>query len=527
MPGRRLNDDERHLLEFWSNPPQTFPKALLRQVRVDGETNGLRGIQKLVMPFAFPFTAICGRNGVGKTTVIGLAAISSKVPLAWAVYWSNTRPKVRPSPGKGYAFSDFFHRRPGDPNFDGLRIGWVLIESGNEIEYTRQHSRGRWKRVADPSRHSSVTRFPQREIDVVPISRVLPPAEISAMRSAFKEHDLPPAEPLTDESLGKLSFILGKTYDSADTRTLRGLGLPTCRSGAVSYSGFHMGAGECAVITLLSRLQRIPTGGLLLVEELELGLHAEAQQRLVRSLIEVCLAKKLQIICTTHSEVILDSLPRQGRVLLRKAGADHEAITNVSTRFAIHEMAGNTQPELMIYAEDKFASVLIEESLPGNLRARVAIRDVGDKVTLARQAVAHLKMNMALRAVSIFDGDCTAAQIQGWISNERGAHEDLAPEWLALPGAGRNPERWVVDALELAAYRAEFAAQMNCSEGDASNHIESMRVQLDQHDSSFVLSGRTGLSEEDCRRRIIRSVVRSHPELDSLRTKVNELLGIH
>jgi hypothetical protein len=175
--------------------------------------------------------------------------------------------------------------------------------------------------------------------------------------------------------------------------------------------------------------------------------------------------------------------------------------------------------------EDKFAAVLVEESLPAASRSRVIIRDVGDRATLARQGVAHLKMNAQLQALNIFDGDCTQAEIEGWIKNETGGNQALQPEWLILPGAGVNPERWILDALHAPAYRTELASQLNCSNAEASGHVDAMHVQLDQHDSSFVLSGRTALEKDDCRRRMIRSVARLHPELDALRLRVGQLLG--
>ena len=130
---------------------------------------------------------------------------------------------------------------------------------------------------------------------------------------------------------------------------------------------------------------------MIVIEEIELGLHAEAQVRLIDVLLGYCRGKRIQIICTTHSEVILDALPRQARLLIRKAGDEHEAIGNVSTRFAIYEMAGRAQPELIVYTEDRFAAVLVEEALAGPRRARIEVRDVGSNVTLARQAVVRRK----------------------------------------------------------------------------------------------------------------------------------------
>lgn len=522
MPGRRLSHDERRLLEFWQNPPPNFNRPLLRQLRIEGGP-GLRGIRRIVVPIPYPFTAICGRNGVGKSTVLALAALSSRSTDAWRVYWGNTRPRTRPDARTGYSFADFFHRRRGDPPLDGLRIGWVLMSQGNEIEVQRQHIGNRWTRVADPGRHPNIANNLLREIDYVPMSRVLPSGELAAVRAAFAGAAAPQIEALNADSIAKLSYILGRAYDQAETRFVRGLGLPACRSGS-AYSGFDMGGGECSVITILSRLQIMPVGGLIVIEEIEVGLHAEAQARLVEVLLQVCQERRLQIVCTTHSEVILDNLPRQARVLLRRSGEDHEAIDNVSTRFAIHEMAGRAQPELLIYTEDRFAAVVIEEAITGAHRARVEIRDVGSNTTLARQSVAHLRMQANLRAISAFDGDCVAADIEGWIRDERAERHNLAPAWMILPGNNLNPERWIIQQLAAAEYRDELARELSCTNAVATAHIEAMQVQLDEHDAGHVLAQRTGLERDDARRRIIRSVARRHPQLDDLRNRVREAL---
>lgn len=522
MPGLKLSSAERTLQGFWDAPPANAARPLLRQIKIDGGP-GLRGIRQLVVPLQFPFTAICGRNGVGKSTVLALAALSGKSPQGWRVFWGNTRPRTQPDSRIDYAFSDFFHRRAGDPNIDGLTLGWVYIDRGNEFEVFERRVGARWRRVTDVGRHRTAPK-PTREVDFLPMSRVLPASEYGVVRSAFSRGRAETIAMLAPEQLEQLSYIMGRQYEEASTRTVRGITLPTCRSGQ-PYSGFDMGGGETSVITLLSRVQAMPNGGLMVIEEIELGLHAEAQARLVHVLMGICVRKRLQIVCTTHSEVILDRLPRQARVLLRRSGDDHEALTGVSTRFAIHEMSGEIQPELQIYSEDRLAAALIEEALDGAVRARVRVDDIGSNSTLARQAVSHLRTNGALRAISAFDGDCTEQDIANWIRSERGERNDLEPDWLILPGDGTPPETWLMEQLQQDEYVASLAAELNCEVAVAKGHIASMTVEIDHHNSAFTLAQRTGLNREDAARRLVRSVARNHPALDPLRGRIMELLG--
>lgn len=522
VPGRRLSSDEQRLKEFWDNPPQAFARPLLKQLRLEAP-NGLRGIHRLVVPFSFPITVICGRNGVGKSTVLALTALSSRPTAGWRVYWGNARPRTQPNARAEYSFSDFFHRRRGEAPLDGIAVTWVSMDRGNEIEVSVRCVEGRWTRIRDAGRHRGRAAAPVRAIDFVPVARVLPAIESGALRSAFLRNQRVTTETLSAASVADLSFIMGKQYQLAETDFVRGLGLARCQARA-RYSGFDMGSGESSVIVLLSRLQAAEVGGLIVIEEIELGLHAEAQARLAQVLMKHCIAKRLQIVCTTHSEAILDAVPRCARVLLRKNGDEHEAIQGVSTRFALHEMAGAPREELILYTEDRFAAAIVDQALAGPDRARIRICDVGSNSTLARQAVAHIRSGVALRALSVFDGDCTEAGVNSWIASERGERR-IFPDYVILPADGLTPEAWIIRELTAPAYLSAFAQELNCSEAIAQAHVEAMRVQLNLHGCAFTLSQRAGLDESSAQQTIIRSVARRHPGLDALRTRVRDLLA--
>lgn len=96
--------------------------------------------------------------------------------------------------------------------------------------------------------------------------------------------------------------------------------------GTLSYSEFHFGAGESSVIRMVSEIEAASQNALVLIEEIENGLHPVATRRMVEYLIDVALRKSIQSIFTTHSEDALMPLPseaiwssidgkaRQGRV---------------------------------------------------------------------------------------------------------------------------------------------------------------------------------------------------------------------
>ena len=201
-----------------------------------------------------------------------------------------------------------------------------------------------------------------------------------------------------------------------------------------------------------------------------------------------------------------------------------QATSAVSTRFAVHQMLGAVQPELEIITEDAFAAALVGEAIAGDLRPRVRIHDIGSNAVLARQAVANLRTRPDIACLSVFDGDCTEADVNGWIDSER-AERALHPSFLILPGNGVAPEKWVLQQLQVDAYRDLLALEIGCSAQIAAGHVAAMTVDLDHHDCGHTLHMRTGISRDEARRLVIKAVARSHPELDLLRARVKEMLG--
>ena len=319
-----------------------------------------------------------------------------------------------------------------------------------------------------------------------------------------------------------LSYIMSAHYQDAEILKTSHLTFANFET-EIPYSGFNMGGGEHCVAHLLYLMDRLPNYGLLVIEEIESCLHPQAQVRLAKVLVKICNQKKLQVICSTHSETFLDSLPRDARLLLRKGDAN-PVIEKPSTRFAISEMKGEAQPELTIYCEDRLAVTLIEEAMPYGERIRIKILDVGNNTTVVRQGVCHLRGNSPGRCLCILDGDTTQEQITGWIRSEANGNENVEPETTVLPGDGLPPEHWILEQLAIEDYRNQFARNLGCDRHVAQNHIDTINADLNHHDMVYTLSSLTGFDASDCRRRIAKSIALNHPAFNELRERIAQLL---
>lgn len=516
MPGRNLSDDERRLLSFWENPPNNLTRPLLRAIEIGGG-NSLRALSGVRIPFNYPITVVCGKNGTGKSTVLALAALAFHTPTNWYVPWTNARHRPsRSNEDRSYhIFPDFFVSGRHEQSPNGVQITWRYFHQGAEssVQFTKTESR--W---------GVYSRRPERELAYSPLSRIIAAYEMNSVREVFREPGAD-VETLTFDKQYRdyFSYIMGTNYSDVDVQRTDRLQFANCRT-ALRYSAFNMGAGENCVVGLLHLLKCLPVCGLLIVEEIESCLHPEAQARLAEVMVKICLKKKVQIICSTHSEVFIDALPRQARLLLTRLQGSNSVVEGPSTRFAIHEMKGEIQPELTIYCEDKAAAVLIEEMVSYADRRRLRIIDVGNNVTVVRQAVCHLRSGFPSRCLCILDGDCSVQDVEGWIESENGV-ANLRPEFEILPGDNLPPERWVLEQLAHEDYHIQFAEQLGCPRDQAAEHITEMMVNLNHHDMAFTLERRTGFDLMESRRRIMRSVARNHPKLDAIKARIAALLA--
>lgn len=513
MPGRTLNNIESKLKRLWDNPPQEQPFPQLRSIEV-WSPNGIRGVQSLRLPFKYPITAICGANGAGKTTALALAALAFHSPDGWYTHLGNANPKRNIGVRSYYRFGDFFKQGEGDSTIDQTRITWRYF-NGEEssIEFIKSD---RW---------GVYSRRPERPISYISLSRILPANETSGIVRNFINPDRTVGRTvLSTVFLNHLSSVMGRAYTSADVMDKKGLHFQNCSINTGTYTAFNMGGGESSVIALLCMLQTMPIGGVLVVDEIEAGLHLQAQRRLIDVLSQICLTKQIQIICSTHSEFFIDALPRAGRLLLKKTNNGHTVIENSSTRYAMYEMDGSCKPELIVYCEDLAAKAMLESALSHDLLVRLKIVPVGSDAKVVRQGVSHIRSDFDMRCLCVLDGDVNERNINRWINSERGERDDIDPDCLILPGDSLPPERWVVAQLFHQIYAENFSESFNCNIDVAEAHIEAMNVAADHHSIGFVLAQRVNLDEEQCLSRTMDAVAPSHPLLDEVRVRVEELL---
>lgn len=481
-------------------------KALLRRIQVS--KGNLRGISSLDISLNYPITAFAGVNGAGKSTILALACCA---------YHANKNAfKLPRRTHPYYTFSDFFiqHREEQAP--DGIEIYYSIAHDDWKKSESLPDGKGlgRQKRYKNKGgKWNDYDRRVNKTVIFLGIERIVPPSERSQSRSYSKSFaDVKPKgwEEKVREAVG---FILGKTYDDFRYLEHSRYSLPIVKVGSVTYSGFNMGAGENALFEIFSIIYSCGEKALLVMDEIELGLHARAQKLFMRKLKEVCKETGTQVICTTHSREIFECLPDDARFFVETVGGKTKLTGGISPDFAFAKMGAQAGTELEVLVEDDVGMSLLQAALSATTRTRIKIKVIGSSTAIARQLAACYVRKDDRPILAIFDGDQREKDSDnfGHAKNMAENPKDDFEEWYRsrifyLPGS-TWPESWIVQKA-MASNRASTALD---TEPDAINEILEYGLQAGKHNEFFEIAQNVGLSRHQCLERLCSAVCGDFP----------------
>ena len=405
----------------------------------------VRGLTDFEVNFDYPITAFAGSNGSGKSTMLALAACAFHNDEKGFI------PPLRPKPY--YTFSDFFIQSADETPVDGIEIcygiryhKWRGDKIGLRYQTRYKKKAGRW---------NDYSLRVDRNVIYFGVQRVVPHFERSVSKSyssSFKPGNLPKK---TRQRIATIaSKIFGKPYQNFDSYHHRKYSLPMVNSAGITYSGFNMGAGESAVFEILTGLFRAGEGSLLVIDEIELGLHEMAQKRMIEQFKKLCKEMKCQVICSTHSHAVLSSLPREARIFLETTGASTYFRPGISADFACGKMGKADAEELDIFVEDECAGSILQEILSLETRKRCRIKSIGSHSAVLGQLASRSREGMD-NCMCVLDGDQSGKLSKGLKSvvdateassqKEKDAVMSWAKDRVSFFPGNTWPERWLLD----------------------------------------------------------------------------------
>ena len=354
------------------------------QYLVKIELTKARGFKNKSISFDFPVTALIGPNGGGKTTVLGATACAYK--------------EVKPS--RFFAKSGKY-----DDSMQNWSLEYELIDKkvNAKSSFTRTSSfkNLRWSR-------DSIA----REVAIFGVSRTVPANERGEMRQCASNNFSRPAKNISvieDAVAIATEKILGKDVTAYTSIKVDSSGKITLLTGKTSqdvhFSEFHFGAGESSIIRMVMEIESLPDGALILIEEIENGLHPIATIRMVEYLIEVAERKKSQIIFTTHSNDALVPLP---------AIAIWSAINNNLTQGkldvrSLRAITGQIEADSVVFVEDNFARMWVQSIIAtdsGIHHDEVEIHGMeGDGTAVIMNKFHNNNPAIDSKSICIIDGD--------------------------------------------------------------------------------------------------------------------------
>lgn len=386
----------------------------------------VRGFADREVTFDFPVTALVGPNGGGKTTILGAAAMIYKdVP-----------------PRRFFAKSGKY-----DESMKDWAIEYDLIDRDLKERITLQRTASfkalKWNRKAV-----------DREVLIFGVARTVPATEKRELSRALGgTYEAKSEATLPEQVAEEVQKILGKPISGYSRLNVDEQGRVSFFAGNTlegeKYSEFHFGAGEASVIRIVAEVEAAPDNSLILIEEIENGLHPVATRSMVEYLIDVARRKSCQVIFTTHSNDALGPLPSHAIW----AAYNGEVLQGKLDIRALRTITGQIKASLAVFVEDSFAERMVITALRyGGIEMDAvkvhAMGGWGPAITVNEQH--NQDPTATFKSVCLLDGD------------QRGKADETS-RIFALPG-DQSPEahvfQRVFDRLDNEAARLAVSMQL-------------------------------------------------------------------
>ena len=426
---------ERRFQELWDSLQGKKPHLphFLSEIRLDG----IRGFSNLRVLFDYPVSVIAGGNTTGKSTVLFAAACAYKVPGAGVRDYvpSTLFPDYRPK----------FGEREDMRQEVTIEFNYLTLNGPLSMRWRRGKG---WNRSFLGRKNASQ---PERQLYLRTLSNLSNPSEVRSVLNMSRLKSQPEETPLTAAQIEfahqMLPFRYSEVVDLSDGK--KNL-LFASQEGGAAYSELHMAAGERAILRLSQEITQL-NGALVLIDEVEAGLHPWVQQLLMLHLQQLALRNDLQIIVTSHSPVVLDSVPLHGKIFLDRDDVSGKVEVRPAYRDIIQNaLYGRSNEMLKLLCEDEIAEGILQGVfdylLPQeriNWESVHIGRDTGAD-EFPQHAQALKKFGQIRDTVFILDGDKRNSEIEDKIKNATGAAVNISI--LFLPGI-ESPERWVWNRL--------------------------------------------------------------------------------
>ena len=318
-------------------------------------------------------------------------------------------------------------------------------------------------------------RQPERAVYLRTLSNLSNPSEVRGVLSMSRLKVAPEEHPLTAAQIDFAQSMLPFRYREVVRLSKTGKGgkdlLFATHKDDTAYSELHMAAGERAILRLSGEIAQLQ-GALVLIDEIEAGLHPWAQQLLMLHLQQLALRNDLQVIVTSHSPVVLDAVPANARLFLdRDEHGDVEVLLPYQDIIQ-NAFYGRSVNVLNVLCEDEVAEGILRGVLD-ELAPRLSIQHDQIRIgcdTGAQEFPAHAaafkRFDLLDNFVFVLDGDQRDKDVENRLRERAGGWRGTV---LFLPGDAA-PEVWLWECLER--NRSAYAEPLGTDPGNFGTLME-------------------------------------------------------
>jgi hypothetical protein len=250
----------------------------------------------------------------------------------------------------------------------------------------------------------------------------------------------------------------------------------------------------------------------------------------------LCNELHCQILCSTHSHVVLRSLPPEARFFIETRDGGTWITPGISPDYACGKLAGRNSGEVDVFVEDRAAQSILEASLPLMMRERIEIHPIGSAEAVLRQLSARY-LEKRDDCVAVLDGDQrryhqqSQNKIRTYAESRCRESEEEMDRWVDarlgyLPGDAW-PEKCLVESAQAVDDKTNL---MYCWGLDSAARLENALANAllaGKHREFFALHEEMQQAEVQIVSDLARFVNRALPEnMKGVETRIREVLAI-
>ncbi|NUY81741.1 AAA family ATPase [Flavobacterium sp. MAH-1] len=359
------NSDHGYIDGMNISLPQNFTNFL-----TDIRLFPFRHIDELYMEFQHPISVISGTNRSGKSTILMAIACS---------HLNFEKRNVQNGKLERHTWSSLMHFTDHDTQsrdwtyFISYRWGTTTETKRGQ----RKAATNKWNGIGKKESQFS------RQVVFIDLDRVMPARNFS--RTLFHR-----ARRATTSGISALNVVRIEKYMSyilEENFSIHKLANYIDKdifsyNNSNEYSSYNAATGEEVLLKIIIDLVDAQSNSLILIDEIEIGLHPKIQRRLMDVLYHVCRTDKKQLILTSHSPSILSSVPNNARNFIQKLpNGSYQSLTNISVNACLSKMDSKAYPLFDLYCEDTEAKKIISKAI-SNIQRNQNISNFSDLINL-------------------------------------------------------------------------------------------------------------------------------------------------